>query len=302
MPKISVVLPVFNSGAYLEPALRSVLRQTYPDFELIAINDGSTDGSLQWLQKMASEDSRIRVITRPNKGLVATLNEGLELAEGEYIARMDADDVALPTRFATQMEYLEAHPECVAVGSRVLLIDADGLPICEFAKATSHEEIDADHMEGRGGAIPHPSVIVRKAALLQVGGYREEYIYAEDLDLFLRLAEVGRLANISEALLKYRQHPTSIGYSKRALQKRSAYAAVMDAYRRRNMDGAEMGEKLMNQGFSDPSIIDIYIKWGWWALGAGNLRTARKYAFRALRQAPFCGETLKLFFCVARGH
>lgn len=302
MPKVSVVLPVFNAGDYLRSALNSILRQTYSDFELIAINDGSTDGSLQLLQEIAAQDSRVRVISRTNKGLVATLNEGVALAEGEFIARMDSDDIALPTRFAKQIDYLESHPECVAVGSRVLLIDGDGLPICEFAKAVEHEDIDSAHMAGEGGAIPHPSVIIRKAALQRIGGYREEYLYAEDLDIFLRLAEIGRVANLPEVLLEYRQHPTSIGYSRRATQKRSAYAAVMDSYRRRGLNSAEIGEKFQNDVFLDPTLAAVYVKWGWWALGGGNLRTARKYAFRAFKKEPFRRGLINLLFCVVRGH
>src|SRR5262245_11551620 len=116
MPGISVILACYNTERYIASAVQSILAQTLGDFELILIDDGSTDSSSQICQDLAAKDSRIRLITRPNKGLTKTLNEGLSLATAPLIARMDADDLSLPTRFEKQVAYLSAHPECVCVG------------------------------------------------------------------------------------------------------------------------------------------------------------------------------------------
>ena len=195
-PAISVLMPVYNAELYVAEAVESVLAQTFTDFELITIDDGSTDRSSRILEGYAGLDSRIRLVSRPNTGIVGALNEGASMARGEIIARMDADDVSLPERFAKQFEYLLAHPDCDAAGSRVLLIDPEGAPICEINEERSHEEIDRAHMSRRTGAITHPAAMMRSEALHAVGGYRQECLWAEDFDLFLRMAEIGRLANL----------------------------------------------------------------------------------------------------------
>src|SRR4051794_24772902 len=112
-PPISVLLAVYNGGRYLRAAVDSILTQTFTDFEFIIIDDGSTDGSLATLREFAQRDPRINLVSRPNKGLTVTLNEGIALARGEFLARMDADDIALPQRFEKQIAYLRDHPECV---------------------------------------------------------------------------------------------------------------------------------------------------------------------------------------------
>jgi len=300
MPRVSVILPVFNAGQYLSIALDSVLSQTFRDFELIAIDDGSTDGSLNLLQELAKSDSRIRVITRPNKGLVATLNEGITLSKGEYLARMDADDICRPERFEKQVAYMDINPDCIALGTRVLLIDSEGCPIMDFALERDHREIDSAHLAGKGGAVVHPAVIMRKEAVLRIDGYRAEYKHAEDLDLFLRLAEIGRLSNLPDVLLEYRQHLTSIGYTQRPLQQQAADAAIADAYRRRKISPESKMDNTIPL-VKTSSIVEIYVKWAWWALSAGNITTARKYAFKAFKFNPLNIKNLRLLACVIRG-
>src|ERR1700716_545696 len=119
-------MPVFNGGSYLAAAVESVLKQSFGDFELLAIDDGSTDQSVSVLSGFARSDGRIRLITQANAGIVASLNRALGLARGEYVARMDADDVALPSRLAMQVAFLDGHPDVAVVGSAIRLIDADG--------------------------------------------------------------------------------------------------------------------------------------------------------------------------------
>src|SRR5512135_1833139 len=141
-PLISVCMPVYNAERYIARAVESILGQTFGDFEFLILDDGSTDGSLEILRRYANHDPRIRLTSRPNKGLPPSLNELVDQARGEFIARMDADDVALPERFARQVEYLRAHPDCVLVGSRVQLVDPEGDPLCDWCTMQEHEAID----------------------------------------------------------------------------------------------------------------------------------------------------------------
>lgn len=297
-PKASVILPVFNAEAYLEEAVRSVRDQTFTDFECLLLNDGSTDGSLAILEKFATQDSRFKIHSWPNRGLIKTLNRGIELSKGDIIFRMDADDVCEPQRFERQFAYMETHPECVALGSRILLIDEAGLPICHFSPQLTHEEIDASHLAGKGGAICHPAAAIRRSALKKIGNYLEEYPHAEDLDLFLRLGEVGKLANLAEILLHYRQHTASVCYVHSDEQGAMARNAAQSARSRRGIEGLH-SEKKKDETIS---MSALHRKWAWWALGAGNLKTARKHAWRAIAAHPFDPANLRLAACVLRGY
>ena len=300
MPLASVVLPVYNAEHYLEQAVDSVLCQSFANFELLLLNDGSTDRSREILESFSRRDSRCHVYSWPNRGLVATLNAGLDLAVGEFIIRMDADDVCRPRRFEQQLAYLDSHPECVAVGSRALLIDAEGLPIFEMTDNCTHEDIDGAMLSGKVG-IMHPSAAIRASAIKAIGGYREDYPCAEDIDLFLRLAEAGRLVNLPEVLLDYRQHVASIGYSKARMQYESAHNAIRQAQERRGVEPINVKPNRLEVSAS-LSSADIHRKWAWWALGAGNFRTARKHALKALINQPASLENWKLCACVVRGY
>ncbi|HEX2853353.1 MAG TPA: glycosyltransferase [Opitutaceae bacterium] len=210
MALISVVIPVYNAARFVQSAIGSVLAQSFRDFELIAVDDGSTDSSKALLDALAATDPRIRVISRPNTGIVGALNDGLAAATGEFIARMDADDIALPTRFETQLAYLRAHPGCVALGTDILYTDPEGDPLTRHRPALTHEAIVEQLLVGNGGALIHPTVIFRRQAVESAGRYRQQYNFIEDLDLFLRLSEAGRLANLPDVFLRYRQHLKSV--------------------------------------------------------------------------------------------
>lgn len=302
-PLISVVLPAYNAERYVGLAIRSILAQTEPDFELIVLNDGSTDGTLAAIRQAVGGDARGRIVDRGNVGIVRTLNEGIEMARGALIARMDADDIARPERFARQRAHLEAHPACVALGSRVLLIDPEGLPLMEMIDERTHAEIDAANLAYTSSFICHPSVMMRRQAVLDVGGYRPEYESAEDLDLFLRLAEVGEVANLPEVLLDYRQHFNSIGYAKAEKQWRTADAAAHAARQRRGLPQPAQ-PRVFNAG-PPRRPVDEYRKWAWWALRGGHPGTARKYVLRSIRSEPFQtlkAENLRLLACALRGY
>ncbi len=298
-PEITVLIPVYNGAKHLDEAIESVLNQTFKNFELIIINDGSKDDSQAHLDRYAAQDKRCRVIQRENKGLVETRNELIALSNSEFLAWLDQDDVCYPTRLEKQVVYLKAHPECVAVGSDVLLIDKDGNPICDFFRSKSHEDIDAGNMSGEGSQICNPSVSFRKSVAVALGGIRKSFVYAEDIDLFLRMAEVGKLAIIPEVLVKYRQHLEAAGYSNlRVIQIQSAQAAINEARTRRQLpllNTAEIDSMVLNQ-----HAWEIYAKWAWWALGDRHYKTAIKYAFKALFNQPNL-QTFKLALCAIRG-
>lgn len=295
--RVSVVLPVYNGGAYVAEAIESILTQTYRDFVLYLLNDGSTDSSLDVLQSYAKKDTRVRVVSRENRGLIATLNEGIALAETEYLARMDGDDVAMPDRFEKQIAYLDAHPECVAVGSDVLLIDSDGAPLYVMEYPHTHAEIEgAQRTALNVSVMAHPTAMVRMSAIEGIGGYHREFIDAEDIDFFLRLGEAGELANVPEVLLKYRQHLQSIGYAKRQQQWESALAAAEAAIARRKDSSYGLDETFFTQ-----TTYDMMHKWVWWAIRGGHFGTARKHALRLLGREPLRLRSWRAMYCAWRG-
>jgi GT2 family glycosyltransferase len=241
-PMISVVMPVFNCRLYVDEAIRSIRAQTVTDFEFIIINDGSTDGSADILRRHAAEDRRIVLIDQLNSGIVAALNAGLRAARGKFIARMDGDDVAHPERLERQVCELDAHPDIVLLGTAADLTCPSGLTMKvgmwqRFGCSTDHFAIENELLGGFGAAVVHPTVMMRADALRAVGGYRERFKLVEDLDLFLRLARVGRVANLLEVLLAYRQHLGSTNHTKRAEQLALCKACISEAY-------ADRGRKL----------------------------------------------------------
>lgn len=296
--KLSVLLPVYNAETYVARAVESILQQTYGDFEFIIIDDGSSDSSLEILQGFAQADKRIKLVSRENQGLVETLNEGLGLIHTPYIARMDADDIAMPTRFEKQMRYLDEHQDCLLLGTRVIIIDSDGDEICEMGDYFTHEDIDQGLMSRKGQLIYHPSVIMRMSAVNQLGGYRQNYPQVEDLDLFLRISELGKIENLPEPLLKYREHSAKVGFVHQEKQNRQITELLKEAHDRRGLVFKDTSVSPAKQ----TSLSDSWKNWAWWALGAGNVKTARKYAKKVWLKAPFNPDNWRLIYCTLRGY
>ena len=165
-------MPTYNPGRYVSEAIESILAQTFTDFEFLISDAGSTDGSAEVMRRYADSDQRIRLIIRPKAGIVRALNELIAVAQGDLIARMDADDIALPVRFERQVAYLNEHPECVLVGSRVLIIDPDGGELTVLGRALSHEQIVDDFLANRGQMIYHPAVMYRRQVVIGPGWVR----------------------------------------------------------------------------------------------------------------------------------
>ncbi len=206
-PQVTVLMPAYNAGSYIKEAIDSVLQQTFTDFELLIINDGSEDDSLTII--CSYSDSRIRLISRENKGLIKSLNEGLEASQGMYIARMDADDICLSQRLEEQMYFLNNHPDYVLVGSEAEVIDKDGNYLFNLEPiGYTHEEIQ-NRINEKCPFI-HPCVTFRKEAVLMVGGYPANAITFEDHLLWKELLSRGKVCNLKEILLKVRFNPESV--------------------------------------------------------------------------------------------
>lgn len=217
-PKISVLMPVFNGERYLREAVESILNQTLTDFEFIIIDDGSTDRSIEILS--AYTDPRLKIIrNQANIGVSQSLNKGLDLALGEYIARMDSDDISLPERFARQVAFMDSHPEIAVCGTWVTMIDAAGRVVRSRPTPTG-QELELNYW--RSNPIIHPSVLIRASQLGELR-YDDQILYAQDFDLWFRMKSKYRLDNLPEYLLLYRMHKENITKSKNAAQRASAY-------------------------------------------------------------------------------
>ena len=219
-PAISVILPVYNTEAYVREAVESILAQTFTDFECIIINDGSTDDSGAILRELAARDTRIVLVERPNDGLISALNEGIGRARAGLIARMDADDVAMPERFALQHARMVQEPGLAVLGSFFNIIDKDGSII------RLYDDLPLTPTEARsavgGFLVAHPAVMMRRDAVLKAGGYRKAFCHAEDYDLWLRMIESGyAIANLPQPLLNWREHGTNVSMTHEETQVRN---------------------------------------------------------------------------------
>jgi glycosyl transferase family 2 len=200
---VSIVLPVYNCAQYVGQAIESMLAQTWPDFEFIVIDDGSTDRTPQVLQRY--RDPRIRLVTQTNRGLAATLNRGIELSRGRYIARQDADDFSLAERLAKQVSHLDAHPSCALVGTWAEIRREDALTGRQHRHPTDNASLQYELL--LNNPFVHSSVMIRKAALDRVGGYTTDPARQppEDYELWSRIARDYEVSNLPEVLHVYRE-------------------------------------------------------------------------------------------------
>jgi GT2 family glycosyltransferase len=227
-PRVSVVMPNHNGGPWLAEAVDSVLAQTLADFELLVIDDGSTDGSPELLDRYARLDPRVKLIRQPRRGLTEALNRGLAAARAPLFARLDSDDIARPMRLQRQAAFLDAHPDIGLVGSWARQIDVNGRPRGERKPRTDPADLARD-LE-RANPFVHSSIMARTGLLRGLGGYRPVFEAAEDYDLWLRLAEAAEVANLPEFLISYRMHDGAVSQRKalrQAFSVRLARGAAM---------------------------------------------------------------------------
>src|SRR5581483_691092 len=235
-PSVSVVIPVRDGEAFIAEAVTSILQQTFADLELVIVDDGSTDGTRAIIDTCAQDDRRVTVITPPTPGQSSARNAGARAARAQFIAFLDADDVALPDRIERQHEFLLGHPAVAVVGGAMELIDDDGRVFdrvdCELTDAEIRAALP------RWNPMAHSTVMLRKDAFDRVGGYRGAFLAAEDYDLWLRLAEHYELANLAQPVCRYRVHRRQITVVKLESQTLSGLAAVAAA-RARAAEGVD---------------------------------------------------------------
>ena len=259
-------MPAYNGARFIAEAIESVRASTFRDFELLVLDDGSTDDTLKIIEQQIAQDARVRCVQLAHGGVAKARNAALREAQGEFIANLDADDATFPERFARQVAFLDAHPDCIAVGGRALVVDAKGAPVGVVIRVFSHDEIDAWHMEGRGGGLGNPMAMFRKQAALDIGGYTTSTEQTgEDYDLWLRLAEKGRLENLRDVLIRYRVHSDNVSTQSADQTHRLAVT-----------------HEILKQAFTRRGITD---------------RTARRIEAPALSSAEkLCDEALVLYF------
>lgn len=218
-------MSVYNCERFLVEAIDSILAQTFTDFEMLVLDDGSTDGTADILHNYAARDARVRPIIRENRGLVASLNQLMAEARAPIVARMDADDNAASERFATQLAFLAAHPDHGVVGCWSQDMDENGAPYKAGGRdhPVTHEDLLHNIRHG-GPLLCHPSVMYRRDLVLAAGGYHAAFRHCEDLDLWLRLASVTRIANIPQRLIRYRHYMGQV--SKRHATEQAVGAAI----------------------------------------------------------------------------
>lgn len=222
-PTVSVALAVRNAERTVRESLQSVLNQTWTDFDVIVVDDGSTDRTPELLDRMAASDARVRVIRREHRGLAPSLNGAIELARGKYVARQDADDVSMPSRLDRQVRFLDTHPAVCAVGTAGVVIDDAGRAIRAYATRHGAAAVRKGLRTLRGSPI-HGSMMMRRQAVVDVGGYRGAFSASQDADLWLRLCERGDIDNVPEPLYHWRIAAGSVYADHRARQLR--YAAL----------------------------------------------------------------------------
>lgn len=206
MCKVSILIPVFNAEKYLAEAIDSIITQTFQDWELLIINDGSTDSSKTIIETYT--DPRIRHIENErNLGLIRTLNKGILLCNGQYIARMDADDISMPKRLAEQVQFMDNNIEYVLCGANAIVIDSKGTETGKIINPSSNSLLQISLLFTN--PFIHPSILVRKE-VMKDNLFDKEWLHVEDYELWTRLATTGKMTNIKQPLLKYRWHDSNV--------------------------------------------------------------------------------------------
>jgi len=295
-PRVTVFIPIYNSEKFLHETITGVLNQTYKNFELLAIDDGSTDSSLNILNSF--NDPRIRIErNKKNMGRPYTRNRGVELAKGEYIAILDSDDIAMPDRLLEQVNFLDKNQDISGVGSFAEIISDTGKFIKTLELPCDTKSINSKIYQSN--CFVHSSIMLRLQTLVDIGGYNLEYPQAQDYELFLRLCRNHSLANIPKVLVKYRIHSGQVSQTHISKQRHLADKARLSAFNNRNKPSNSLSPNLTfihklrggesTLGADYLGWIDLYT-----IMGLNN--QARKLIFPALLAAPFYGGLYRRLF------
>lgn len=305
-PRASVLMSVRNNERYVRSACESVLSQTVEDFELVVLDNGSTDRSAAIIADLAAEDKRVRLVSREERSLIQSRNELLEMARSPIVAWMDSDDLARPRRLETQLAMLDASPDLVCVGGAAVVVDPDGDRIDFEVYPEDHETIVDLQMQGVGG-MRFPCVTMRREVALKLGGFRQPFHMCEDFDLLMRMSEVGRMANTSRIVLEYREH---LRNTSRMLRHRwPVYRDfVLKLAHQRAKSGSDVlaeGKKVQLEFPDKPPVADIAWEtrdeWARRALQVGHKKTAWKHMMLAVASRPLRVGSWKLFARVLIG-
>jgi GT2 family glycosyltransferase len=251
--KISVLTCCYNAEDFIEEAVESILRQSNKEFEYVVADDGSTDKTLSILKRYAVKDTRIVLIEKDHSGLTASLNVGLELAKGEWIARLDADDVAMPERLSHQLKFVQDNDDVVLLGGGCIEVNTIGAPVKKHTYPQEHSAL-INRLENGAAFFPHSSAFFNKEVLMKMGGYNPKFTSAQDLDMFLRIGETAPMACLPMPVVKLRKHPQMISNTNQGrLQPTLAMCARICHFRRKS-------------DLSDPSTMEEYpwrkfLKW-----------------------------------------
>jgi len=296
-PRVSVLMAVYNTEKYLGEALDSIIGQSFDDFELVALDDGSSDGSARILRSYAEREPRMRLIARENRGLVATRNELLGSARSGLVAWMDSDDISAPGRLALQVRKFDEDPELVCLGAATSCVDPEDRFLWLEEYPLTHGEIL--EMQEKGGAIRFATTMMRRDVAIKVGGFRELFKMGEDFDLLLRMSEVGKMANLPDVLYRYRQHLSNVCNSSMLSQYwwpdyREAILALARERRERGTDKLQRGEDVVftvsRPANKKRQEAITYAGWAHAALRSDNFPLAAKYAWAAIRIKPITAE------------
>lgn len=297
-------MTVYNGGSYLAEAVSSVLAQSFRDFELLVVDDASDDESAAVLRRFAEADTRVRVLTSAtNLGPPSASNMGLAQARGSLLARLDADDVCLPGRLQRQVDMFDSDPALVLLGSAFDYVDGAGRWVAEGRYPLEDAALRTFLIEA-GCPFCHSAVMMRVDAVRRLGGYRQVVNrYSLDYDLFLRLAEMGTIANLPDKLVGYRVHPGQITAQKMELQVRSAHVYRILAQQRRQGNAEDLPRALAEVEASPGRLRDAlvagYIHWAE-MMDRFDASQARQLRLRAARMAPWHPRVLRMFLSRAR--
>ena len=298
-PALSVLMTARNAEPFLADALNSILNQTFTDFELVVVDDASNDATPRTLERYAAADHRLRILRNGSRqGISKSANRGLEVCRAPVIARMDADDIAMPDRLEVQYAFFR-ESGAVAVGCYVEYMDRDGRRLTTIASPTDNADIQAGLLQGNC-TLWHTGSMISAAALRQVGGYNERYQSAVDIELWLRLGEVGRLANQPRMLQRYRFYGTSVSAKRRDEQMDLCQQATIEAATRRGIAPQFKEKEHWRPGRDRASRHRFMLRLGWWAQRSGEYGTATLYARRALALHPASLEAWSLLRVAGR--
>jgi hypothetical protein len=297
MPELTVIMTVYNGEPYLAPALDSVLTQSIRNFDILVIDDGSTDGTPAILENYAGRDSRITVISQENRGVVAALNRAYALVQTPYIARLDADDISAPQRLERQLNFLGRNPDVALLGGAATIINHAGdilQSLDLYSRDIPTSSADIKSVLPERNVFINSAVVVRRDAVLDAGGYRRPFQTAEDYDMWLRIAERHEVANLPEVIAQYRVHPSQTTTTRLEQQILAGIGSRVSSNLRQLQKDDPFGsteavtrESLYRLGVS-PGDIDLEVAkaaahWAWVMRRAGYHQAAASMARMAWR-------------------